>query len=168
MREGRVLYADRDHVHVLRYLGDIRYPLAPAVSCFVDTLLEHFQGDQLVVDLSDTDAIDSTNLGEIARIACLLSERHHARAAIVSTREDISQVLHSMAFDELFDIYNEPVESVEGEPIPTLSPSKDLSLQVILSAHRRLMEMSDHNRNQFSEVVKQLEQELSSSRSKSS
>jgi hypothetical protein len=97
-----------------------------------------------------------------------LSERHHARAAIVSTHEDISQVLHSMAFDELFDIRHESVESVEGEPIPTLSPSKDLSLQVILSAHRRLMEMSDYNRSQFSEVVKQLEQELSSSRSKPS
>jgi anti-anti-sigma factor len=168
MREGRVLYTDCDHVHVLRYLGDIRHPLAPAVSRFVDTLLEHFDGERLVVDLSEAEAIDSTNLGELARIAGLLSERHAARAAIVSTREEISQVLHSMAFDELFDIRNEPLVTLDGEPIPNQPVSKEVSLQVILAAHHRLMEMSDHNRRQFSEVVQQLERELSKSHSASS
>jgi hypothetical protein len=69
MGEGRVLYADNDHVHVLRYVGDIRHPLAPSVSRFVDTLLERFGDEDVVVDLSEVDAIDSTNLGEIARIA---------------------------------------------------------------------------------------------------
>jgi hypothetical protein len=44
MAEGRVLYADHDHVHVLRYVGDIRHPLAPSVSGFVDKLLEHLDG----------------------------------------------------------------------------------------------------------------------------
>jgi anti-anti-sigma factor len=160
MREGRVLYSDGDHVHVLRYLGDIRHPLAPSVSGFVDTLLEHFDGERLVVDLSEAEAIDSTNLGELARIASVLSERHGARAAIVSTREDIDQVLRCMAFDELFDISKEPVTTTEGEPIPNLPASREVSLQVILAAHRRLVEMSEDNRRQFGDVVRQLEQEL--------
>jgi anti-anti-sigma factor len=168
MREGRVLYADRDHVHVLRYLGDIRHPLAPAISRFVDALVERFEGDRLIVDLSEADAIDSTNLGELARIASVLSERHAARAAIVSTREDISQVLHSMAFDQLFDICKEPVAAGEGEPIPDQPVSKELALQVILAAHRRLIELSDHNRREFGELVRQLERELSESRPASS
>lgn len=168
MHEGQVLYAGHDHVHVLRYVGDVRHPLAPAVSRFVDKLLQHFDGDRLVVDLSDVDSIDSTNLGEIARIAALLSERHCARAAIVSTRADITQLLYSMAFGDVFDICTEPVAAEHAEPIPNMPASKELSLQVILAAHRRLMEISADNRMQFSQVVELLEQELARSNSTSS
>ncbi len=163
MHEGRILYADHDHVHVLRYVGDIRHPLAPSVSRFVDTLLEHFEGENLVVDLSEVEAIDSTNLGEIARIAVILAERRGRRAAIVSTRQEISQVLHSMALDEVFDICTECAAAGEGEPIPSVPASKEVSLQVILAAHRRLMEMSESNRRQFSELVELLERELDDS-----
>ena len=163
MHEGRVLYADHDHVHVLRYVGDIRHPLAPSIARFVDTLLEHFDGDDVVVDLSEVDAIDSTNLGEIARIASLLAERGGRRASIVSTRHEISQVLHSMAFDEVFDIRSQPDAEKDGEPIPTVAPSRELSMQVILSAHRRLMQMSESNRKKFADVVDLLERELQAS-----
>ena len=163
MREGRVLYADNDHVHVLRYVGDIRHPLAPSVSRFVDTLLERFSEEDVVVDLSEVDAIDSTNLGEIARIAVLLAEKNGKRASIVSPRTEISQVLHSMALDEVFDMRKGPVSPVEGEPIPTVAPSRELSLQTILAAHRRLMEMNEENRKKFAQVVELLEHELSAS-----
>lgn len=163
MGEGRVLYADNDHVHVLRYVGDIRHPLAPSVSRFVDTLLERFGGEDVVVDLSEVDAIDSTNLGEIARIAVLLAEKNGKRACIVSPRQEISQVLHSMALDEVFDMVAEPVSPFDGEPIPTVAASRELSLQTILAAHRRLMEMSDENRKKFAQVVDLLEMELQAS-----
>jgi anti-anti-sigma factor len=160
MPEGRVLYADHDHVHVLRYVGDIRHPVAPSVNRFVDALLQHFEGENLVVDLSETDAIDSTNLGEIARIAVLLAERCSKRASIVSPRSEISQVLYSMAFDEVFDISTERPPGAGGAPIPCIPSSKRESSQVILDAHRRLVQMSEANRQQFSEVVELMEREI--------
>jgi hypothetical protein len=178
MLEGRVLYADHDRVHVLRYVGDVRHPLAPSVSGFIDSLFDRMDtdapgksptGDDLVVDLSETDAIDSTNLGEIARIADLMSARGSKRAAIISTRPEISQVLFSMAFDEVFDICTEPTganattarsPAAFGKPIPSVDASRDASLRTILSAHRRLMQMSESNREQFSEVVELMEREL--------
>ena len=160
MREGTVLYADHDHVHVLRYVGDVRHPLAPSVSGFVDELLPRMNGDALVFDLSDADAIDSTNFGEMARIADRLSEFGGKRAAIISTRPEISRVLFSMAFDEVFDICTEAYGTSGGAPIPAVSMSQDASLRGILSAHRRLMQMSESNRKQFSEVVDLLEREL--------
>jgi anti-anti-sigma factor len=162
MPEGRVLYADHDHVHVLRYIGDIRHPIAPSVNRFVDALLQRFDGEDLVVDLSEADAIDSTNLGEIARIAVLLAERCSKRAAIVSPRFEISQVLYSMAFDEVFDICTESSKDVGGEPIPDVGATRRQSSQVILDAHRRLMQLSEGNRRQFSEVVELMERELGS------
>ncbi len=160
MGEGRVLYADNDHVHVLRYVGDIRHPIAPSVSRFVDTLLEKFDGEDVVVDLSEVDTIDSTNLGEIARIAVLLAEKNGKRAAIVSPRGEICEVLHSMALDEVFDMKTEPTALLDGEPIPTIAASRELSLRTILAAHRRLMQMSEENRKKFAQVVELLELEL--------
>ncbi len=160
MREGHVFYADHDHVHVLRYVGDIRFPLAPSVSSFVDSLFEHLNGDDLVLDLSDADAIDSTNLGEIARMAELLWDHSHKRAAIISTRAEINRVLYSMAFHEIFDICTQSRGPTEGLPIPKVSASQELSLRVILEAHRRLMEMSENNRRQFCEVVELMERDV--------
>jgi anti-anti-sigma regulatory factor len=160
MLEGRVFYGDHDHVHVLRYVGDVRHTLAPSVSGFVDSLVPRLAGDDLVVDLSDAEAIDSTNLGEIARIADRLSARGSKRAAIISPRPEISQVLFSMAFDEVFDICTEPTALPGGQPIPDVGASQDVSMRVILSAHRRLMQMSESNREQFSEVVELMERQL--------
>jgi anti-anti-sigma factor len=159
MREGHVLYADQDHVHVLRYVGDIRHPLAPAVSAFIDSLVERMNGGHLVVDLSEADAIDSTNLGEIARIAELLESRGSRRAAIISTRPPINEVLYSMAFDEVFDVCTEPNSIAGGEPIPAVRATPETSLQIILAAHRRLMGMSESNRQQFCEVVALMEEQ---------
>jgi anti-anti-sigma factor len=163
MTEGHVLYADQDHVHVLRYIGDIRHPLAPAVGAFVDDLVARMNGDHLVVDLSETEAIDSTNLGEIARIAELLHTRGGRRAAIISTRPPISEVLYSMAFNEVFDVCTEPVAAAEARPIPSVEASPEASLEIILDAHRRLMRLSENNRKQFCEVVDLIEQQCRSS-----
>jgi anti-anti-sigma regulatory factor len=163
MHEGRVLYADHDHVHVLRYVGDIRHPLAASVSGFVDGLLERIASDELVFDLSETEAIDSTNLGEIARIADRLEAKSGKRPAIISTRPAISQVLFSMAFDEVFDICTECKSHRGGEAIPDVGASRQITLRLILSAHQRLMEMSESNRKQFAEVVELMERELGGS-----
>src|SRR5690348_5743865 len=144
MHEGRLLYAHQDHVHVLRYVGDVRHPIAPSIRSFVDSLFERISNDDLVIDLSDTEAIDSTNLGELARIADRLTAHNGKQTAIISTRPEINQVLFSMAFNEVFDICTEPEVPIEaevlrdGEPIPQIAASQHVSHQVILSAHRRL------------------------------
>jgi anti-anti-sigma factor len=163
MTEGHILYADQDNVHVLRYIGDIRHPLAPAVGAFVNDLVKRMNGDHLVVDLSETEAIDSTNLGEIARIAELLQHKGGRRAAIISTRPPISEVLYSMAFDEVFDVCTEPLLGFHAAPIPTVDATPEASLEIILDAHRRLMRLSENNRKQFCEVVELIEQQCRAS-----
>jgi anti-anti-sigma factor len=161
MREGRIFYADHDRVHVLRYVGDIRHPLAASVGAFVERLLARIDGDSaLVLDLTEAEAIDSTNLGEMARIADGWSARGGRRATILSTRPEISQVLRCMAFDEVFDICTESTAPAAGEPIPDIAASRELTLRTILSAHQRLMLMSESNRGQFTEVVNLMEREL--------
>ena len=160
MPEGSVLYAGHDHAHVLKYVGDVRHSLAPSVTGFVDALLDREPDAELLFDFSQADIIDSTNLGAIARIADRVTTSTGKRATIFSPRPEMTQVLFSMAFDEVFDICTESAPGVEGEPIPQIDASGEASSRAILLAHRRLMQMSENNRTQFREVVELLEREL--------
>jgi anti-anti-sigma regulatory factor len=162
MPEGRVLYAGRDHSHVLRYVGDVRHSLAPSVTEFVDGLLDREPDADLLFDFSQAEMIDSTNLGAIARIADRVTTGSGKRVTIFSPRAEMTQVLFSMAFDEVFDICTEGSPGEGGAPIPRIDASREASSQTVLLAHRRLMQMSEKNREQFREVVELVERELAS------
>ena len=159
MADGRVLYAHRGKVHVLRYVGDIRYPLAPTIDSFVDQLFRREPVTELVIDLSETDSIDSTNLGELARIANRLRAGGGARPVIVCRRSDIDCVLRSMAMDEVFDLTAEGTDDgVDARPLDA-SPVRNSNAlrQLMLDAHRALMDMSPENRERFFDVVALME-----------
>ncbi|HEY6558037.1 MAG TPA: STAS domain-containing protein [Polyangiaceae bacterium] len=162
MPEGRVLYAGREHAHVLRYVGDVRHSLAPSVSEFVDGLLDREPDAELLFDFSQAEIIDSTNLGAIARIADRVTTGSGKRVTIFSPRAEMTQVLFSMAFDEVFDICTESSPDEGGAPIPRVEASHEASSRTVLLAHQRLMQMSDSNREQFREVVELMERDLAS------
>ncbi|HMJ15563.1 MAG TPA: STAS domain-containing protein [Polyangiaceae bacterium] len=162
MSEGRVLYAGHDHAHVLRYVGDVRHSLAPSVTGFVDALLDREPDAELLFDFSQAEIIDSTNLGAIARIADRVTTSNGKRVTIFSPRAEITQVLFSMAFDEVFDICTEGTPGAGGAPIPRIDASREASSQTVLLAHQRLMQMNESNREQFRELVELMERELAS------
>jgi anti-anti-sigma regulatory factor len=152
---------------VLRYVGDVRHSLAPSVTGFVDALLDREPDAELLFDFSQAEMIDSTNLGAIARIADRVATASGKRATIFSPRPEMTQVLFSMAFDEVFDICTQaPPAAGSGEPIPQLEASRDVASRSILLAHQRLMQMSPSNREQFREVVELMEHELEDRRPK--
>ena len=104
MADGKVLHASHDGVHVLRYIGDIRYTLTPSINRFLEGVFAGPKPAGFVIDLTQADSIDSTNLGQLARIAMRMQELEAPRVTLVSNRTDINSVLASMALDEVFDI----------------------------------------------------------------
>ncbi|MGB5179284.1 MAG: STAS domain-containing protein, partial [Gammaproteobacteria bacterium] len=69
MDNGNVLHASHDDVHVLRFIGDIRYPLSPSIDRYLEQIFAGPKPAGFVIDLTETDSIDSTNLGLLARLA---------------------------------------------------------------------------------------------------
>ena len=78
----------------------------------------------------------------------------------MSTREDITCVLSSMGFEQMFTIVKDTAREApapEGEDIePTPTAEAELR-NVMIEAHRMLMGMSETGRVQFEDVVKCLE-----------
>ena len=158
MTPGRILVANGDGTCLLKLVGDVRLSLGAAFDEYVERLFANSKLRSVLVDLSATDGIDSTSLGVLARLAVRTRERLGCIPTLVSTRQDITRILTTMGFDDIFHIVKEPLEDERqlGE-----LPSSDLSLEEmrrrVLTAHRNLMAMNDDNRERFQDLVATLE-----------
>ena len=158
MDKGTVLYASRDDVHVLRFIGDIRYTLSPSIDRFLERLFAGPTPAGFVIDLTETDSIDSTNLGLLVRIAKRMQSLDAQRVTLVSNRAKINSVLTSMALDEVFDIVEDTgPETSAAHEVPQENTDKATQTRTLIDAHRALMDLNDRNREMFQDVVALLE-----------
>jgi anti-anti-sigma factor len=160
MENGKILHAaNQDGVHVLRFVGDIRYTLGHSLDRFLDTLFAGPVPAGFVIDLTATTGIDSTNLGLLVRIAREMENRGAPRVTLISDRQDINAVLISMALDEVFDIVSRaPVPVGPEREVPRRDPDREALSGTLLKAHRALMELSEQNAETFRDVVAKLEE----------
>jgi anti-anti-sigma factor len=158
MDDGKVLHASHADIHVLRYIGDIRYTLSPSIDRFLDEVFAGPKPAGFVIDLTETDSIDSTNLGLLARIALRMQALGAPQVTLLSNRADINSILTSMALDEVFDIVAEsgPVTG-PSEELPQVDVDKKVLARTLIDAHRALMELSERNREMFRDVVAHME-----------
>jgi anti-anti-sigma factor len=162
MDNGKVLHANHDGIHVLRFVGDIRYTLSHSIDHFLEGLFAGPPPAGFVIDLIETDSIDSTNLGLLVRIAKWMQTHNAPRVTIVSDRPEINAVLTSMALDEVFDIVSRAsVETGMEEELPREGADRETLSRTLLKAHRALMELNKRNEEVFRDLVAKLEQTAS-------
>jgi len=158
MDSGNILHASHDDIHVLRFIGDIRYTLSPSIDRFLEEIFATSKPAGFVIDLTETDSIDSTNLGLLARLAKKMKTLDTRRITIVSNRTDINSVLNSMALDEVFDIVQDAsLEAEATREVPQQDIDRETLTRTLIDTHRALMEINEHNRKTFQEVVTTLE-----------
>lgn len=162
MEPGRILVGDRNGIYVLKFTGDVRVTLCATVDSFLRVLLNRDDFRAVIVDLSETEGIDSTSLGLLARLSLETKRRFGFIPTLVSTQPDITRVLRTMGFDDVFHIVEEPLEQVGqlGE-LPRLETDEGDVRERVLDAHRVLMSMNDRNRENFQDLVTALEAESS-------
>ena len=158
MDNGRVLHASQDDIHVLRFIGDIRYTLSPSIEHYLDGIFAGPEPAGFIIDLTETDSIDSTNLGLLVRLAQRMQTLNKRRITMVSNHSDINAVLTSMALDEVFDIVEDShLEPGAGQNIPVENTDRERMARTVIDAHHALMELSEHNKGLFRDVVASLE-----------
>lgn len=161
--DGRVLFAIRNRDYFIRLEGPIRYTISTGFAALIDSIFEKSRVDSVCIDLSDTEYIDSTNLGLLARIANGLRAINGKKVSICKPNESILTVLCSMGFDEVFDLHKlEPCEKVDFKPVPFCDGKIDKS-RLILDTHKTLMDMNEKNRQEFKNVVEVLEKQVEES-----
>lgn len=162
MSDGTVYFAEHDGSCVLRFTGEIRYTLGHTLDSFLDRLFARGGFERVLIDLNDTEAIDSTGLGLLAKVANLERQRSGGKALLFSSRPDINELLSCLCLDEFF-IFADGTAAEDTTPGAALADdgaSPDELAHTILDAHRRLAAMNDNNRALFQNVVDELVRDL--------
>ena len=157
---GKILYAERDGIHVLKFVGDVRVTLGPTISSFLTRLGQCENFRSIIIDLTETEGIDSTSLGLLAKISLKTQDAFKSVPTIISPNDDITRILVSMGFDKVFIILKELITECGqlGELPMEIISEANLREQVI-EAHKVLMSLNENNREEFRDLVEALESE---------
>ncbi|MDA1075101.1 MAG: STAS domain-containing protein [Proteobacteria bacterium] len=158
---GRILVASHEGIYVIKFVGDVRVTLCVAVEGFLDRMFRDQNFQSVLVDLSETQGIDSTSLGLLAKLSIQTVKRFGYLPTLISTSPDITRILLSMGFEDVFNIVTTPLRSAEqlGElPIST-NLDEGVVRSKVIEAHQLLMNMNENNRLIFKDLVKDLQAE---------
>ena len=167
METGNVYYANHDGLVVFKFVGEVRYTMgssyriSSSLDAYLDRLFESKALNHVLIDLTEALSIDSTNLGLLAKLTQFTQEHFGRKATIFSTNKDVSEILESVGFDQVFNIVHELHDpGVELEQLPEeREPDKALA-RLVLDAHKALIVLNDKNKDMFKDAVQMLEQEV--------
>ncbi|MCD8524159.1 MAG: STAS domain-containing protein [Saccharospirillaceae bacterium] len=158
MTSGKVQVAFYRGIHVIRLIGDVRLNLCSALEHYLDGILTHPDFENVIIDLSLAEGVDSTTLGQIAKISIICRERFGITPTISSPNPGITRILLSMGFDQVFHIINEPFsDEADFREWAADAVDEDKAREQVISAHRVLMSLNDKNKDAFRELVDSLE-----------
>jgi anti-anti-sigma factor len=161
MSKSEILYA-HNGTHIIKLVGDIRLHTSKPLNDFYNHFLKGTKIEDLIIDTTEVEGIDSTGLGLLAQLAIAFMNHTNKKAALVCVSKSIYRILTAVHFDELFLIVNKPETPVGA--LESLAKHEEESetemAQRALEAHRILASLSDANKKEFQPVVEFLEKEL--------
>ena len=159
MNTGKILVAQSQGIYIIKFVGDVRLNLCSTLDQYTDHMFESEEFKTVIIDLTETQCIDSTSLGQLAKISILYKEKYGQLPTIISTQDDINRILLSMGFDQVFYIVKELVSRVEYlDELPLKSVDEAEMKQRVLEAHKLLMDMNQNNRDAFQDLGNSLEE----------
>ncbi|MBU2885958.1 STAS domain-containing protein [Gilvimarinus agarilyticus] len=165
MRPGQILVADHKGVYIIKMVGDVRLTLCMSFDQFIDAMFASDDFCEVLFDLSEAEAIDSTTLGLMAKISILGGERVGARPVIFSPNDSINRILDTMGFGDIFTIVHElkpPITATEvlvSDDQPDTDNDEAVVKDKVIEAHKVLMGLNRENQETFTDLVNMLESE---------
>jgi anti-anti-sigma factor len=154
MNQGRILIATVDHVSILKFNGDVRVLMSSALDNYFSSLYQKPVLDKMIVDMTETQGIDSTALGLIAKMAIQLRNRFNVSPTIVSTNPDITRILKSMSIDLICNIVeNMDSRETQFDELNLMDETEETVRQKVIEAHQTLMALSDENKAEFQDLI---------------
>jgi anti-anti-sigma factor len=158
MQPGKILVAEQSGAFVIKLIGDVRLTFCTALDDFFERMFAAPGFVSVIIDLSEAENIDSTTLGQLAKLALGAQRRYKLTPVIVSTNPNITRILDSMGFGRVFDIRHELLRTDRQlAELPLAVGTENDVRERVIEAHRVLMGLNAQNRAQFNELVCALE-----------
>lgn len=156
-----IRFAKINNTLILRLLGEMRFTECTALSELLEEIFSDPEVSNVLIDLTQASAIDSTGLGMLAKISNHIKNHHHHKTPIFSTNPDINRTLESMGFDKVFILLrHDPSLPIPDQEVPACSADDTTTAQVILDAHKNLAELNEKNWREFSPIISAIEADL--------
>ncbi|MDB6060450.1 MAG: anti-anti-sigma factor [Verrucomicrobiaceae bacterium] len=158
MHTGKILVAQQGGAFVIKLSGDVRLTFCSTLDEFFDRMFAAPNFASVIIDLCEAENIDSTTLGQLAKVAITAKRTHQLIPVVLSTNPNITRILTSMGFERVFDIREQRPQTEEQlRELPAVADSENVVRDKVLDAHRVLMGMNEQNHAQFRELVCALE-----------
>jgi len=159
---GKILVATQDEICVIKLVGDIRVTLCSSIEKTIDKILGSGKNYRdVLVNVIEADAIDSTSLGLLAKLSIHVKKRYGYRPTIVSTNPSITKLLNAVGFSQIFNILTSLDEKCLTTKCQEFIAINDFSEEQmrnkVIEAHRILMSLNHENQVAFRELVSNLE-----------
>jgi anti-anti-sigma factor len=161
MNEGNYQFAENESYYIIKMSGNLKYTGSGGFDTFIENIFSTIENKDILIDLTEANYLDSTNLGILAKISDIMLDKFEKLTTIISSNPDITTLLTNIGFDEYFNILDECPETktVLSDISEMVTGNRNMAL-MMLEAHKSLMELNEKNHKVFSSVVELLEKEV--------
>lgn len=158
---GKLSYARHDANVFVRIEGRGTHVLGPDLDHFLTGLCARGDFAEIVVDLTAAEALDSTMLGLLARIAKWMRLQRPGTPTLLCAGDKIAATIRGVGLDRLFTVVTQSAAvAPELSAVPSIQATATDRARTVLAAHRELMALNAENASQFQSVVEFLERDL--------
>jgi anti-anti-sigma regulatory factor len=154
MHQGKIEVANNAGTYVIKLSGDVRLNLCSALEQYLDEMFLDSAFKTVLIDLSEAEGVDSTTLGQLAKISIISKDKFGLIPSIISPNDDITRILLSMGFDRVFYLLGEMPEQISDlNELTCEQVDEEQMRDKVIAAHEILMSLNDVNKNAFQELV---------------
>ncbi len=162
MKDGKYLFSKADKIYFIKMIGSLKYTISEPFNLFLEQIFADDDFDNILIDLTEAEFLDSTNLGLLAKVASFLRKKNKRKITLISDNHEINLLLKNIGFDKVFIIIKR--KSYDDTDLEELnSETNDIrsNTKMILEAHEHLMELNDKNKETFKSVVEIFRRQMS-------
>ncbi len=159
MTAPRYQVAFHDSKYFIKLSGELRYTDCISFNQFLKKICREDDYRDIMVDVSEAEFLDSTNLGLIAKLAIHVQGKFKHKLVVLSSNPVVTKSMTSMGLSHLCDFLEYADDDSARLAVDEVEQATDPDMAaVMLEAHRTLMGLSQENETLFKSVVTLLEE----------
>jgi anti-anti-sigma factor len=165
LSQGKILISDHSDNYLLKLIGDVRLTLSAPLNRYMETLFDNNNVKRVVVDMLDTEGVDSTTLGLIAKLGLHCRKHYQINLELFCQNQSILRTLECMGFDDIIDIFQQ-LPDINGELNSLEMTDADIGevRQQVLESHKLLEQLNPQDSAEFTDLIHALESDLDANR----
>jgi anti-anti-sigma factor len=157
-----------DHIAVIRVEGRGSFKISPPMKQFIHQVIEKKSAERIVIDMSDCTGMDSTFMGVIAGLACLIKSKPDLDFKLINLSDKNQKLLVTLGVDRVVnyslagdkDTDQENCQICDGKILEADFSDKLNAAKTTLEAHETLVDINPENLSKFKSVLEFLEEDV--------